>query len=387
MILPITINFTLLMIITKNKSMYMNKFISLSLTFLLFSNFCLYGQELKSVPFDSENWYLEDSHVVENYMGKSSLKLEGEAIFSKNIQLKNGTIIVDINFPYSDFFFTGILFRALDNGNGEDFYIRPHQSGNPDATQYTPVFNSYSGWQLYHGEGYSANVNLEPNTWHRIKINILDNQADIYFDDMKTPIIKVTDLKRDPVSGGIRLSSNQTTYFSNLKYSESIPTLTERDITPEETPKGLIKEWYITDVVSDADFRNKTSINSTSLTWTKQSTEDSGTINLAKFLQSEDGKTTVLAKLNIESESETYKQLDFGYSDFVWVYVNGKPVYSGQNNFRSRDYRYLGTIGWFDSVYLPLKEGENEVIFVVGEDFGGWGIKAKIENMDGITLK
>lgn len=364
----------------------MEKLFLISLILTFSANSQLFSQNLIPVPFDSENWDLGDSPIVENYMGKHSIKLDGAAVSTKNIQLKNGTIEVDINFPYGQFF-PGIIFRLKDYGNGEHFYVRPHQSGNPDATQYTPIFNSYAGWQLYHGEGYSAATELTPDKWHRIRIEVLDDQADIYFNDMESPLIKVTDLKRDITAGEIGLSSGAPVYFANLKYSKSNPTLTERDITPEETPKGLIKEWHITDIVSDTDFRNKPSINSKSLKWTKQPTEDSGTINLAKFVQSEDGKTTVLTKLNIESESDTYKQLDLGYSDFIWVYVNGKPVYSGQNNFRSRDYRYLGTIGWFDSVYLPLKEGINEVVFVIGENFGGWGIKAKIEDMEGITIR
>ncbi len=365
----------------------MKKLFLLSFTLIFISNIKLFGQDFNSVPFNSEHWELGDSPIVENYIGKRSVKLEGASISTKNIQLKNGIIEFNINFPYSDFFFTGILFRALDADNGENFYIRPHQSGNPDATQYTPVFNSYSGWQLYHGEGYSATVELTPDIWHRIRIEILDNQADIYFNDVETPIIKVTDLKRDPVAGGIRLSANQVAYFSDLKYSKSDPQLAERESTPGETPKGLIKEWYVTDIVPNADFQDKLSVNTRRLRWTKQQAEESGTINLAKFVQSGEGKTTVLTKLNVESESDTFKRLDFGYSDFVWVYVNGKPVYSGRNDFRSRDYRYLGTIGWFDSVYLPLKEGSNEVVFVVGENFGGWGLKAKIENMEGITLR
>ena len=68
------------------------------------------------------------------------------------------------------------------------------------------------------------------------------------------------------------------------------------------------------------------------------------------------------------------------------VYVNGKIVYAGQRVFRSRDYRYLGTIGYFDAVYLDLKEGENEVVFAITETFGGWGLRARLENLDGIEL-
>jgi hypothetical protein len=60
---------------------------------------------------------------------------------------------------------------------------------------------------------------------------------------------------------------------------------------------------------------------------------------------------------------------------------------AGADDYRSRDYRFLGTIGYFDELYLPLKKGENELIFAVSEDFGGWGIKALFEDPVGIRWK
>jgi hypothetical protein len=50
----------------------------------------------------------------------------------------------------------------------------------------------------------------------------------------------------------------------------------------------------------------------------------------------------------------------------------------GDHSYRSRDYRNLGTIGWFDGVVLPLKKGDNEIRIAVAEGFGGWGIMGRI---------
>ena len=72
------------------------------------------------------------------------------------------------------------------------------------------------------------------------------------------------------------------------------------------------------------------------------------------------------------------KQLELGYSDTATVFVNGKRVYSGDNTYMSRDYRYLGTIGLFDSVTLSLQSGENEICVAVSEAFGGWGIMGRV---------
>jgi len=72
-------------------------------------------------------------------------------------------------------------------------------------------------------------------------------------------------------------------------------------------------------------------------------------------------------------------RVSFGYSDRVRVYLNGQLIYAGNNGYGSRDYRYLGTIGYFDQLRLPLRAGFNELWFAVSESFGGWGIMARID--------
>lgn len=354
---------------------------------LLISSICI-AQEMTSVPFNSTNWeFGEADPVLENYMGEESIQVDGFNVTISDLEFLDGTIEVDINFPDARFF-PGVFFRMQDGGNLESFYIRPHQSGNPDASQYTPIFNGLAGWQLYHGEGHGDAIELQPDIWHHIKINVRGDQADIYFNDMEVPHLMVTDLKRDLQAGAIGVGSGALVRYANFKYSTRKPILIERpEIEENSEVEGLITSWNVSDVVEDLEFQNKIEINTKGLTWTKRSTESSGTINLAKYTQREEGKNTVLTKLTINSAKKVTKELLFGYSDFVWVYLNGQLMYGGRNDFRSRDYRYLGTIGFFDSVYLPLKKGDNEVIFVISENFGGWGVKAKLTDLEGLRIK
>jgi hypothetical protein len=37
-----------------------------------------------------------------------------------------------------------------------------------------------------------------------------------------------------------------------------------------------------------------------------------------------------------------------------------------------------------DAVYLNLGKGPNELLFVLAESFGGWGLQARLADMDGI---
>lgn len=116
--------------------------------------------------------------------------------------------------------------------------------------------------------------------------------------------------------------------------------------------------------------------------WTAMTAEDTGITNLAEVITDENGGDTVFVKYSLEGKRGEYRQLHFGYSDKARVYLNGTLIYSGDNTYMTRDYRYLGTIGLFDSVVLPLKKGENELLIAVSEAFGGWGIMGQISTLE-----
>lgn len=125
------------------------------------------------------------------------------------------------------------------------------------------------------------------------------------------------------------------------------------------------------------------------LTWNKLVTENSGLANLARVQGVEPDKNTAFARITINSEQEQVKKLSFGFSDRIKVYLNDKLLYGGQDSFRSRDYRFLGTIGYYDELYLPLQKGKNELWMAVSENEkirGGWGLQARLENTEGISM-
>ena len=123
------------------------------------------------------------------------------------------------------------------------------------------------------------------------------------------------------------------------------------------------------------------------LSWEELGSEPTGITNLARLNSRADGKNTVFARIKIGANGAQKKLFQFGYSDRATVYVNGKAIYRGNNGYMSRDYRYLGTIGLFDTVYLDLKDGANDVRVVVAESFGGWGIVARLAGEGRITVE
>ena len=178
--------------------------------------------------------------------------------------------------------------------------------------------------------------------------------------------------------------------MANFQYTPKQGTAPTRQAVPANGSGGVITKWQVSNVIDrkilDKKFQLTPEVKN-KVKFTAQQSEPSGTINLAKFTQPTDTLRTIIAKIDLESTMEQLIEMTFGFSDYVTVYLNDKAIYSGADNFMSRDYRYLGTIGYFDQLYLPLKKGNNEIWFVVSEDFGGWGVKAKFEKMDQIKLK
>jgi hypothetical protein len=79
-------------------------------------------------------------------------------------------------------------------------------------------------------------------------------------------------------------------------------------------------------------------------------------------------------------------KLTFGYND-VLIGLNGRPVFEGTAGFRSRSPLFQGMVGWNDAVYLDLQRGLNELVFVLTDALGGWGLRARLADLDGLRLE
>ena len=152
----------------------------------------------------------------------------------------------------------------------------------------------------------------------------------------------------------------------------------------------MIQKWRISDNFPEDQLNDPNSLETLieDRSWEHSiSIEENNAANISWVSSKSDGDgNTVFARIFIDSETDQTKLFDFGYSDRVVAILNGKAIYRGNNKWRTRDYRYLGTVGFFDSIYLDLKKGKNTILFAVSEDFGGWGITGKFSDFDGIEI-
>lgn len=347
------------------------------------------------VPFDSERWrWSAGTHRMEDYLGRQSLYLERGIASVADVNFTNGWIEFDMAFS-ADRGFMGAIWRVHDTKNYEEFYLRPHQSGNPDASQYTPVFHGIEGWQLYHGKRYSVPLVHRFNEWTHVKVVFSGPQAEIYIKDMENPVLFVDGLKRGVEAGSIGVNAGDfaPAHFSNFSFTVAdSPPLKGRAGSPAPVLPGTLPAWTVSDAfpASALDAAEGNTLGRDLVAarrWTRLAAEPSGLTDLARVQGLEGGKDTVLVKAVLVSSREQIKRLDFGFCDRVRVYLNGRLLFRGDDTPRSRDYRFLGSIGYFDALYLPLAQGENEIVMAISEEVGGWGVQAKLEDFSGITLK
>ena len=342
------------------------------------------------IPFDSERWVINAQEAkVEQYQGRPSLFLRGGTVWIGDDAFESGLIEFDISFPEVRGF-VGAVWRLQDSANYEHFYMRPHQSGNPDANQYTPVFHGVSGWQLYHGPAYASPIEYRYDEWQHVRIVFSGSRAEIYVDS-EEPVLVVPELKRETRPGFVGLTAGGPTpvRFSNFRYRKTDkPELVGGGSEEAEAPAGAIDHWQVSNVFSRTAIEGQTELtNDPAETWTTLAAESTGIANLARVQGPTQEARTVFARQILTSSKAQVKKFRFGYSDAAAVYLNGKRLYSGQRAYRSRDYRYLGTIGIFDELYLPLEEGENELRIAVFEAFGGWGLIGAIEDREGLSVE
>ena len=355
-------------------------FIFTCFSILLQTNSFLFAETIK---FDSTKWEFKNVEI-KKHLGREALL--GSAIL-KDVEFENGIIEVDIAVTGARSY-PGIIFRLQSENNYEKFYIRPHRAGlYPDALQYTPVFNKVAGWQLYNGEGFTAGSTIPTNQWFHLKIEISGKQARVFLNNSEKSSLVINDLKHGYSKGSIGLNGpkNGSANFSNFSYQvmndfkfEAPPEIKkiEEILTDWELSKPFKASKIDIELVSYPRFYQIFSAG-----WQKVKSEPNGLVDIAKYAKrTKGGPDCAMARTIVRSDKKQLVRLNFGYSDEITVFLNGKKLFYGMSAYKWRDPSFLGIVGLNDAVFLELENGLNEIYFLVKENFGGWGFMAKTDS-------
>ncbi|WP_271767777.1 hypothetical protein [Aquimarina algiphila] len=363
-------------------------------TFVLLSTLCIHTTKSQNItPIDTTHWEINaQSYVLENFKGKDAIYIQRGLAYLKDTKFLNGTIEFDVYLTERQGF-PGVRFRAVDRSNMESFYLRAHLPGKPDANQATPVINGVSPWQLYFGPRYSFPYDYNYEGWTHVKLVVNGRRAQIYLDYAKKPNLS-WDLIREPREGEVAIGGGGASamHYANFTINKNEYDIVDFKPIKRKPIEGLVPEWQVSDIFEEKQLDDITNLTKVvkSRKWGKMIQVEEGTAaNIAREVILRDGtpRNTVFAKITITSDKDQVKLFEFGYSDRVVAILNNNAIYKGTNRWRSRDYRYLGTVGLFDAIYLDLKKGENTLLLAVSEDFGGWLVTGKFSDPKGVTIK
>ncbi|WP_161539362.1 family 16 glycoside hydrolase [Hyphobacterium indicum] len=333
-----------------------------------------------------ERWTVSGAPITANYRNEEALRLYQSGLRLDGAELADFVLEFDLAMEAGNGF-SAINFR-IDEENAEQVYLRHHISGLPDSAQYTPVLNGLSGWQIYTGSGYWQAIDFPVGEWVHVRLVVDGSQAQLSLDG--ETVFDIPELIGETDSGDFALSVfGQTgSWIRNVE----INPLSAADHLPDMHPAEpgdingrLIETWQVsavfpesliaeTFVLPDALPEGRTAL----------AAEHEGIANLARLAGRDGDVNTVLAETILTSDRARIVMLDFGYSDRVRVFLNGALIFSGANEWRSRDYRYLGTITRSYSVPLRLQAGENTLTMAVSEGFGGWGVTGVLRDAEGL---
>jgi nitroreductase len=196
------------------------------IVFVLISSLSFAGNK-----FDLEKWQFSNrkAEIIE-YKGQQALRLERESgagiAFLKDVEFVNGTIELDIAaIPR----FTGLVFRVNPDQPDvyESIYFRPQNSrhASPVMQKRTVQYISHPRNTWYYLRGkypgkYEAAVDIAPDEWFHVKVEVKDLEAKVYVNNSSTPCLVIGDLKHGIAKGsvGVWCGNGSAGTFANFKY-------------------------------------------------------------------------------------------------------------------------------------------------------------------------
>jgi len=308
--------------------------------------------------------------------------------------------------------FAGIAFRMASSADYEIVYFRTSAERRWIGVQYQPVYEGETTWQLYHGDGYEADIPARVGTtsdgWLRIRLIIAGQRADMYVGGDSTPLLRVRELKRARARGPIAIwaaGAEAKGVTANVRALRVLPLggVTLASLAPETASPGQLMRWRLSPRYSARDstaFADTLSSEARRAVATGRvaTAELSGLVNLTASIGNPAGaqRTNVFggagwgvayAAVTIRSERAQTRRLSLSYSETVGVYLNGALVYVGDNTYGVRTKDNLGVVGHEgETVTLHLRPGDNEVVLAIVDKAFGWGFRARLDSLDGVSI-
>lgn len=339
----------------------------------------------------ADAWVVAGKVDFSNYKGVPAMRIQSvgdtDQVILRNVMFENGTIEYDIE-PYSS---SSIYFRRNGYKEQEIFYLRErfNQPLYNDAIQYCPVIDGVIMWDVF--DHFQAPSLIKPNEWNHIKLVISGFQMRVYVNSMIKPALEVTRLEGSQKMGSIAFDGNCIIANIVIKPNqiEGLASYEGTDLTNHDS--NYLRKWMVS---SPLAFPNGTEpyfkkLPENNFFEQKIEAERHGLINLTRQFGKNEERKMVWLKTSLNSEITQQKLLALGFSDEVWLFVNGQFSFADKNLYRLINQRKYpdGRLSTENAtIPIQLQKGENEILIAVANDFYAWGLIARLSDLEGITF-
>jgi hypothetical protein len=354
-----------------------------------------------ALPFGEPGWQLEGDAAVESVDGRPTLRIGTGWAYRRDVRLEDGTVELDVQVTRRRSF-VYLTFRMADDREYEELYLRPHKSDLPDAVQYAPVYQGQSAWQLYHGPGATAAVPFEPGAWTHVRLVVQGRRAAVYIGAADTPALVVPRLGHEAGPGYIALraflppgmtAAGPIARFANVVVRPGVVPvdLGLLPATPSAPEPGAIRAWAVSSAIPALAEMGVPGRPEDTVVGAYRRVEalPGGLVELHRAVRLPEGTrdVTTAARVRVHAERAGLRRLDLGFSDRATVFLNGEPLFRGEASY-SYAGRREGLIGYEQAaLYLPLRSGENELLVVLSDSFGGLGLMGRFADLSGLTVE
>lgn len=362
---------------------------------LVFATLSVSAQQPARFPVGpaGQQWVVDRADLVGNVkfeplLGRAdAMILRGNThVVKSGLNFTDGTIEFDLA-PLANGDFAAVTFRRQSFANHENVYLRLRRSGEFMALQYAPRVNGSSTWQLY--PEFTATTDWPREQWTPIRLVIAGSRMDVFVGDKTKPLITIPRLRNATTAGEIgfwaRVNDRPEEWAAAISNLRVTPSSTTPLVTASDAPVQFVWNWQVSSpIVADSRVLSVPTIDQ----WQTARAEESGLINLNRLFQVQKSRSVVFARHVFTSDGARRVLAGIGYSDDVSVFVNGELVYSGINGWESRTPGFASFVdSRFETVVLPFRAGENEVVLAVADDQRfGWGFSLRIDAASGIKF-
>jgi 3-keto-disaccharide hydrolase len=356
------------------------------------------AEQRLDVPMIADRWQLIGRAEFKEHKGAAAIVITAGAAKLNGVTFRNGTIEFDLDPAGMG---AGVGFRMRDEEpkpglypEMEMLYVRPSTNcaTAPDCVQYAPVTNGVLLWDMF--PQYQAPAPVRQQEWNHVKVVVAGQRMNVFLNGARSPALAIPRLEGDVQQGVLALLGPGA--FKNVAV---IPNAVEglapgpgADSTAAD-PR-FVRHWQIAPFskLPEGGEPRVTDMPGPSTSWRPLAAERSALVNISRVYGkpvAPPARAVTWLKTRISSTRTQSKTVSIGWIREVWVFVNGARVFADKNLYQPPSARKApdGRLSLQNGTFvLPLNAGDNEVAVAIANNFYGWGLILRLDDLDGLQL-